>query len=274
MFSTKRTCRICGYDLQGLGPDARCPECGRTSRSTPGWLEGLDRAPMSAIVGVVIRHGAIVASDVLLIGLLLLSVVRIPSWYASVAVTGAIGLGIGGWLRVAPAQWPPESRSRTATRGLRIGSIAASAILLVILSSRFVLDAWPQGRIGVPLELWIGGLAAAFVVLFSGPTAAWCRDTSAERILGSSPWVMLTGLCLAAILGGLLSRRSEPVAVFLIVVWWILIAFADVSVLWSAIQCILHRHDHDQVDLRREVRESEWQDEVMSRFSRSDDGDR
>ena len=122
---------------------------------------------MQAIFGVAIRHSVIVASDVLMIGLLLLSVVRIPSWYASVAATGAIGLGLGGWLRVAPAQWPPESRSRTVTRVVRVGSIAVSAILLGILFSRFVLDAWPQGRIGVPLELWIGGLAAASLVLFS-----------------------------------------------------------------------------------------------------------
>ena len=278
---TKRTCPACGYDLQGLHFNARCPECGWERGNQAGWLEGLDRAPMKAIVGVAVRHGVVVVSDLLLIGLLLLVVVRLPGWYLIAASVGCIGLALGAWFRVSPRQWPPESRNVRLTWGLRLSIAVVLGILASILLLRVVFDAWPSSGARVPAELWVGSIALTIAAAFSTPTANWCRDDVAERMLGSAPWVMALAILGTLVLAGLditfLGRgifgRADSLTSLLVVVAWLVVMFGDLSVLWSSIQCMVHRHDHDQVDLRRREREVEWQDEVVSRLAPDDRSD-
>ena len=233
---------------------------------------------MKTIAGVATRQGVVVVADVLLLGLYALVVVRIPSWYLVAAGVGGIGLALAAWFRVSPHQWPPESRSRRVTRGVRLATLVVLGVLVLTLLARATLGSWPSRGVGVPLELWIGGVAATIAAAFSAPTANWCRDDLAERLLGSAPWVLviagLGALFLAVFDISSIGRgrlgRAGSLTSLLVTVSWVVVAFGDLSLLWSSIQCMVHRHDHDQVDLRRRDREAEWHDEVVSRFSADD----
>ncbi len=233
---------------------------------------------MKSIVGVAARHGVVVVSDVLLIGLLLLVVVRLPGWYLSAASIGCVGLALGAWFRVSPRHRPPESRSPRLTWGVRISTGVVLGILATILLLRVALDAWPSSGPRVPAELWIGSIALTIGAALSTPTATWCRDNVAERLLGSAPWVIALAILATLVCAGLnitylgkgIFGNADSLICLLVAVAWLVVVFGDLSILWSSIQCMVHRDDHDQVDLRRREREVEWQDEVVSRFTPKD----
>lgn len=256
----------------------RCPECGWTATKEPGWLLGLDRAPMRAIVGVAIRQAMVVTGDILFAGLLLLTVVRSEGGYLIAAGVGLIGLGLGGWFRVSPTQWPPEDRRRSLPRIVRLVVGVAIVGLVFGLVARVVFGSWPSSRTLIPLELWVGCVLAGGLAVFSGPTAAWSRDDRAERLLGSSPWVMIlavvAGVLAVALAGPFgMNRRFQSMLGLMLLVWWLLVLFADGSLLLSATRCLLHRQDHDQMDLRRRDRETDWQEDVVGRLDPAEDRD-
>jgi hypothetical protein len=169
------SCRKCGYNLRGLSPDGRCPECGtavgRSLRgdylhfADPQWVQTLASGMNWIVAGIVvgIMVGVITGGLIGSTGLdrIWLSIIQIA--------VSLIGL-VGYWKVTAPDPAGLENPGKLSMRKLvRICQIAALGILLLSLflpkgpsklSLIFLLASTPLSMIGtVAIFTYAGQLA-------------------------------------------------------------------------------------------------------------------
>ena len=131
---TDSPCRKCGYNLRGLWPDGRCPECGTPvglslhgdllRYSDPGWVQTVARGFRLMINGI----------GVVVVGVILVMIAAAIGWGPGIIFVELVSLG--GWLLHLGGTWLAtepdpsglgEDQYGTARRIIRIGAVASIA---------------------------------------------------------------------------------------------------------------------------------------------------
>jgi hypothetical protein len=137
-------CRKCGYNLRGLSPEGRCPECGTAVGFSlqgdllrfcdPGWVDMLRRGAGQFIWGIVIVFFGVLGA------ILLATAMNAPGVAVAgliAAVAGYILMTVGWWLLTQPdPSGLGEDKYGTARKIIRFSLIVgiAQSVLAVVLT--------------------------------------------------------------------------------------------------------------------------------------------
>ncbi len=238
-ITTDRECDHCGYNLKGLPEGSKCPECGSSIRRTAVRTSGTmtDEAPTRFIRKL--RLGFILASVAILGSIVLkfahLGILASGLWVAGIWLVTLERPGAGrirpdkvldnkrlrDILRYACLAWPFYSLSYLAF--VAVSSPAASGASTNAVGSAILI--WVLGLITV-----LSGIVAWFSLIptsiYFAEICYWAsHDNLADRLRGAA-WTLAVFGTIAAILGGLAVGAGSPVAFFIGVFFYIIVALA------------------------------------------------
>jgi hypothetical protein len=207
-------CQQCGYNLRGLKPLGRCPECGQAIRRSlieTGWSWTPAVVTPHLYKGITCLVWSMLVLSASLVGLIFIPYLRITSDYSGnliviVFTIGSLaawgyGLGRGMWY-LTPTGLPRASNALRlgqrwmtmlglASCGL-LGIITLPDILPIVFCWGYTIFNWP--RIGnlADVLVWISvvGLVGSIVLL-----PVWLRHLANLRYLPDFPyfWLLLLG---------------------------------------------------------------------------------
>ncbi len=208
-------CASCGYNLRGLAPDGRCPECGAPianslrgntlSSCDPRWLGRL------RLGADLIRVGMIVSVGLVLAVVITSGMPPLRAWILLAFHVIATGLMIAGtWLLTQP-----EIREEAKSSGAKARRRCRTVVLLILLEDGYLITAVLINPVGVLTALiirtltalgWLG-LVTAYIRGLSGRTDSQrLRDTCSNNgvavklagaAMGLLALTMLVGFLLA-----------------------------------------------------------------------------
>lgn len=260
-------CGRCGYELTGLKPRSRCPECG--ARDAGGRIRDADslaRSSYSSIVGVIWRSAGVMIGQV---GFLLVAISIIRTFPVWLAVFAAVWVTAGVWFRTS-IELDPDRDHGVPFRGLR--HLLRIAILLGALGLVIValVPGVPRGSMIEAGSITVVLAAGVVAAVLGRRTAWWLQHELAQGNLEAAPWawiltlggvVLVLGSHFAGLLppGGISATGPKlALAAFVGAIGWAaVVLFADVLVFASSIRCLLHRAHYEDLERRREERRAE-----------------
>lgn len=278
----ERPCPDCGYDLQGLPLERRCPKCGGPVVG-PSWGRILDE-PLSQMPVAVIK------------------VFRRGCWVTSLTVAGFLAVMIGGRLSVwnpvtwwwmvfaSAALWPvaawmvtpsfdlphavacgfgPGSRLRQAGHWLQLGwPVGAGAGLWLVTAPSVTPPSVALLKLTAAGGIVTGLAGVVVLAIMLGRLAEWVRDDRAQRALDLAVW----GVPPAS--GLLLLDAPVPMVGLLVGLIWLVsvccFPYGLLSLSHSVTLSVMHSREHRERLVRRRRRAEEFADRVAERLARMD----
>ncbi|MBN1512008.1 MAG: hypothetical protein JXB13_08335 [Phycisphaerae bacterium] len=218
------TCGTCGYNLRGLSPDGRCPECGhpieesrydpRLAAADPRWLRAIRRGFTILLVSEFATAAA---------RLLGYAIVTTYLAYQAMVITWFIGVtlySLGSWIVASrDCVCPPMFDPRHLRRVVRVCAVVVWTAMLIWTIATFTGNLSPHGTLLI-LALMIcclSGDACLFLLLrrfarrIPAPALAWASTS----LLFFVPTTVAVGLGLNMVYQVLVAiGHPNPIAVY------------------------------------------------------------
>jgi len=190
-------CVSCGYNLRGLAPDGRCPECGTAiGRSTrgdylrfcdPGWVETLASGMNWIVAGLILAF---------VLGLVAGGAVGLTNRpaYAMIGIVGSLVALIGYWRVTTPDPREPEPQGVDVRAIIRYGSVlnivlAVASQIVTQMSLYWKLLAFPSAVVGL--------IVTVSIFLYAKRMAVRIPDDNLASQTGTVMW----GFVIMSVLG-------------------------------------------------------------------------
>lgn len=278
------SCRHCGYILDGLPSESRCPECGRPKTSPAGSDEPMADMPEAVICAY--RLGAWCAAPVATIAVLGVA----ARWIAPRHVTETVfesgqfivaALGWGAVWLILPGFRDPTARGWGFGEDGVLRRVARWAPAAWMVAAGIAIAApVPAPAPLKPVIVAVGLASVAAIVLVSvmlGRLARWTRDDDAAKAfivaawgLPAAPWIAAAAHSSSLAVGGPGLRPWQALLVALAIA----IALSLPLGLWSLVHAlhfaVLHHRDQQEREERRRERADRFAAETAARVAAGD----